>query len=476
MQAKVICLAAAALTLLGGCQATPEEGVVTGKNDGSFAAALESTAAPVRDRAAAPGVYEGEFTNSDGSVRFVFSLTEPDRPEALPVYRARPAEITAEQAQRIARCLLGEDAVFWEYTPLKSRPEIEKQILDVREKLADGDAVLASFGGDEALAEQYREYYEGQLSILEQMYPDSSDELTPVPCSWTFRPVEVYGDPTWQFAYDPDDLAIQATADVDGVSYLYEAENYESPDRRAHRVCLQARMEAFPETDGADVDVDALKARAAALADAMDVGRFAVSGVSRLSAAGQPDENGPVVNLTLTRVIGGLQMLNGGGENVSADGSQDLYAPAYPYENMFMQFCGDQLCQFAYTGALEITQTVNENVPVLSFDEIAAAAAAQCRLALPMYADLAAAGGYEERRIREARLGLCRMLIRNELQEYYLVPVYEFSGAYAAFNADGSAGTIAFGGQTVPVAPADHMRAVSVNAVDGSVYDPERGY
>lgn len=476
MREKVVCLAAAALTLLGGCQATPAEGAVTSKNDGVFAAALESTAAPVPAREeAAPGVYEDTFTNSDGSIRFTLSLTEPERPDALPVYQARPVEITAEQAERIARCLLGEDALFYEYTPLESRSEIERQILEDREKIADADAVLASFDGDEAMAEQYREYYEGQIAILEQMYSDASDEPASVPCLWTFRPAEVYGDPTWQLTYDPDDLVIRATADVDGVRYVYQAENYESRDRRVHSVSLQARMDAFPDADGAGVDVEALRTRAAALADAMDVGRFAVSGVSRLSTAGQQDENGPIVNITLTRVIGGLQMM-GGGENAPGGGDADAYAPSYPYETMFMQFCGDQLCQFLYSGALEITETVNDNVPALSFDEAAAAAADQCRRMLPMYSDLAAAGGYEERRIDDVRLGLCRMRIQDEPREYYLVPVYEFGGAFAAFNADGSPGTVTFGGQTVPIVSAGYMRAVSVNAVDGSVYDPERGY
>ena len=154
-----------------------------------------------------------------------------------------------------------------------------------------------------------------------------------------------------------------------------------------------------------------------------------------------------------------------------------MYAPRYSYESIFMMFHGDVLEQLTYTGALTVTETVSENVPALGFDQVVDAARAYMRQAGPMYAALAEQGGYEEREVNDVQLGLSRTLVKNDPSAFYLIPTYTFYSSYRAFNADGSPGTVDFGGGAVQtIAPQDGMRTVVINAVDGSVFDPDKGY
>ena len=160
---------AALVLLLGGCQATPERGVVTSKNDGAFESALESTAPPASaaGQEAEGGVYTDSFENAAGDVSVRVELTEPEAAGAAPVLQVRPMAFTGQQAEQIARALFGDGPVY-EYTEQMTRGEIEQTILEIRQFIGDWDTMVYYYGGDETLAQKAKEDFERRIADLER--------------------------------------------------------------------------------------------------------------------------------------------------------------------------------------------------------------------------------------------------------------------------------------------------------------------
>ena len=139
MKKRIVAAAAAIVLVLSGCQATPEKGVVTSKNDGAFEEALEAspTLAPNTDQppaaeaqtTAEPTVYEDTFDGrQSGGVTFHVKVAEPTVPGPMPVLRVRPLELTGELVRQVAQVFYGDGPVS-ELTGQMSRAEVEKALL-----------------------------------------------------------------------------------------------------------------------------------------------------------------------------------------------------------------------------------------------------------------------------------------------------------------------------------------------------------
>ena len=108
------------LFVLPGCQRTPAQAVVASKNDGAFEAALHSAVSPTlapapeaeatATPAAEPITYTDSFMNAAGDIAIDVALTEPAA-GSMPVLQARPMELTGQQAEAIARAIIGDGPI-----------------------------------------------------------------------------------------------------------------------------------------------------------------------------------------------------------------------------------------------------------------------------------------------------------------------------------------------------------------------------
>ena len=478
MKTRICAALGALLMLCGGCQKTPEKGVVTSKNDGTFEAALESTPQAAPAETSAAGTYTDSFENASGTIRYELSLTAPALPTALPVVRVRPMEITPELAERTARAIFG-DAEMYEYTPEHTKAELEAAILAVKESIGDWDALVEMCGGDEAAANDYKAAQEARVSEMEAAYAAAPETVDRKPCDWQFHPGSYYSDVTRGRIEDNGQQVLSAGVTVDGVPYVYTATNQESAGFREHSV------EAGPSEDftdavyagaGTAADVQTVEAKALEIANAMGLGDWRV-------AVCESDPNAASVTcLTLTRAYEGQPMTfhDGPGEAESA------YGPVYTYEKLRMDFDGEKLMSFLYQGALEETGVVNANVQTLPFADILAAAKTQMRLRGtrdPVTGETVTApedGSFTKIVVDRAELGLSRVSIKDSTTEYYLIPTYTFYGASTACNADGTPIGYSFvdeaTGRTITLPGETTVELAVINAVDGSAVDTGLGY
>lgn len=147
---------------------------------------------------------------------------------------------------------------------------------------------------------------------------------------------------------------------------------------------------------------------------------------------------------------------------------EDAYAPEWRYERVRVYVDDLGLFAFYYDGSpYEITE-ITENVRVLTLDE--AIAAFEQRLGIA-YADALNRAEKKDASIRitEIRLGLTRVLEQNADGQAYLVPSWTFFGVkhlydnkyISGWEGEGYDGT---------------TEILTINAIDGSVIDRNKGY
>ncbi len=486
MKKAGVIAALTALALLAGCQPTPEKNVVTSKNDGTFQAALEADPAPDgAARTEAGGRYTDSFENANGSMRYELDLTAPEAPSALPVLQVRPMEITADLARRTAQAVLGQTEMY-QYSSVHTKEDLEQIVLRLRRSVGDWEGLVEQCGGNEEDAAELKDIYADQLAEAEALYDQAPETRERAACDWQFHPTDYYGDSLYSDSFygegDNGYSSIRASAERDGVPFVFDASNREREDMRVHSISIQAD-DALADVSALYADAEesarseTVRAKALDIADAMGLGQWRVLTEEEAAVTGFADE------IVLTRLYGGLPLTwhSGPSERETA------YGPPYQYEALRMAFHGEEVVSFLYQGALEEVSTVNENVQTLPFEDILAAAETQMKLlgttdaltgeAIPARED----GSYEKITVDGVQLGLTRILIQDNTTDYYLVPTYTFYGTAVQCGADGTAmddGTYydEDTGQTIVFLNRTAVELVVINAVDGSVIDPLLGY
>ena len=482
MKKRIAAAIAAMVILLGGCQATPEEGIVTSKNDGAFESALENTAPPdmpegQEAEGGAPAAYADSFLNAAGDVSIQLDLTEPERGAAMPVLQVRPMEITGQMAEQVAGVLFG-DAPVYEYTEQMTRAEIEQAILEIRQFIGDWDTMLYYYGGDEELAQQSKADFERRIADLEKAYQTASDTVEQVPCTWEFHTPDYYMSPEMAGGYQQDGLRqIKATSSLDGVPYVLGVS--ENAADRVHILYVfpDERNVSGEETDGGgeEPDVEAMKDWAVAALEQMGLGQWAVTPDSVGQAGIDPlMQDRGYCQMVLTRVYDGVPASQYG---TQVQDPFEQYAPSYGPEMIEMQFLNGKFRQMWYYSATQTVATVNENVELLPFATVLDKAKEQMKMVTK---DWFPFEGAELRlTVDRAELSLACVPMKDSATDLYLVPAYSFFGEAEAYDENGQLVVTEYpgpDGETALEEPArQEVFLTAINALDGSVINgPQR--
>ncbi len=453
-----------------GCQAAPETAAVTSKNDGAFEAALEKTAEDAvtdnDEQTNGSEVYINSFTSSDGNITYTVDLNVPIVTEAVPVLQVRPEEITSERATSIAASLFG-DTEMYEYTEEMSKSELEEAILTIRQKLSDYDTILESCGGDEDFADYMVSVYEARLEKYETAYASASDTVEVIPCQWTFYPETHY------LEYgDSDSLYIMAQTEMDGIPYVFSACNRNKEDYRIHDIFVytDTRKITTNEVYGrgleqpSDNEVESIQAQARTILDEMGLSDWIIDSCKVNDRYLSTGQTAYPITIKALPSYEGIPVVRQ--EQITSLKTGDAYASNYYYETIEFEFCGGQLTFFEYQAPLEIVNIVNDNISILSVEEIINAFEEQA--ALDDITAYQTGEEYEavkvEKAVTDVEFGLTRIRIQNNETDFYLVPAYTFRGTSTLIYANGLKDL--YSDETLLV----------VNAVDGSIINTALGY
>ncbi len=476
-------------SLFSGCQAAPDTAVVAGKNDGVFESALNSSAEPVEGANTEAFSYTDKFTSTDGKIEFNIDVSDIKYSgNPMPVIQVTPEEITPELAKRVAETLYGEDTTFYEYSEVGTKSEIENEI--VRWTLFSSydyiyDEYKDSPLSPEEIEEAIQIEMEANKRILEEykeLYETASETEEQEECLWTFFPSSHY-EP---FSDENKTKKIRALLEINGVSINYNVSNRMEDDYRIQMIMsfihspdytTDTMREAFANSgwfvqEKPDAEtVENIRIQAEEMIEKMDIGEWVITGCE---ASYSGYYGGYVIYVGVAPVYDGVMVTPQ--TQLSNLKSEEEYASNYYYETLGFTMAADgTVIDFSYMGPLEVVEVINASTAVMPFDELMERVKTQMSMDdIGMY-QMFNPGDVPESQVTDRvevditsmEFGLSRTKIRDNPDDFYLVPSVTLRGDYTLYNSSGD--MIETGMEGV------EQTLLVLNLVDGSVihYDQQ---
>ena len=476
---RTVFLLAAALVVcsaFAGCQKTPDDPIVVGKNteDMLEAAEVEETAAAAAGDAAvdlyarlnAPATYTAELTSKAGNLA-IHVDAEVVLPEAeLPIVRIRQAAFTTEQVERFASALFGENAKYVQGIDTLTKAAYERKIELLRSGIADWETI-----GQYVFDLQYytKEEAQGALAELLREAADAPESLPAVTPDFTWREIQAWGA---EGRIETADIYLSLWAMPDGATYS-NLNVINGLDLRGSAQMFYIRDESSPvgalERNKADVTglLSISRQDAQALAEAtiraMGLEGFACTARQASLYRFSPLLSKAVYDFAFTRIFGGVEETY-----TSADqsGGDEYNKPRF-YEKAHVLIDDEGVFYVQYNSPCEIVGTVMERTELLPFDQIRAI----FEKMVPIVDNIVDTGVWGEDAkmdyvITTVRLGLVSVREQNK-DTGLLVPAWDFLGYDR---------TKAYSEDWVESETNGLRSYLTVNAIDGSIIDRNPGY
>lgn len=465
------------ISVMTGCAANPDKGIVTSKNDGVFEQNMTVAAtAPLDENLH----YTDTFTSHDGTAEYTINLDQELTSDPLPIVEVVPHFFTGEEVKHIARVLFG-DADFYEREPWDnpqySKSQLQKKI-NLLSQLANKSALQELYGSDGSYDEEI-ELIQLYMQRFTTQMETAPDENPHVPCDWTFKSDSIYSDP----AYGSE--VIYATVDLGDVNYKIYTSRRDRSDYIENSLSVQFGdglgydnlerdyyIAGLCRTERPTEDqIAAVKEKAENYLEQMNMGDW-----SACSVEVDTDQKGTVSQYEITvmamPVFNGVSALYG--QPMGNLTSSDANASNYLMTGAMFRFSANgDLIYFSMDAPIDVKTVVNESAAILSVDELMEKAKTQLSLSGVAAGIGLPYGIYDIRQdvfgeditckitINEMGFGLARIKVPNTDYTYYYVPALVLYGAADYYGQ--------YSGTYFEQWSVDNQDLVWINAVDGSI-------
>ncbi len=489
------------LVLLLACVPTPEEDVVPQKDTVAMLEMAKSTPLPdestvgvdqtsgegqpvslpsIRERYAIPETYRTSAELAEG--HFILNVDAevlvPDV-SAIPIVRIERDCFDPAFIRALFQNLCG-DAELYYLNRTYTKSQIADRIKYLSEKISDEQAYIKEYG-EEDLA-----YTKSEIEQLKANYADAPDSVEDVRCYGELCPMAdnyltsdgnkpvsrettVMGITAYTKTMDRRFIVKNAEPDSPAGkrafgTYLMYGTNKSYPDRVFYfRVPKSFRNDAYaPEKAEADVN---------AILNENGLADFAVSMILYAPQQVEEHPDDPVYRVHCVRTVRSVKTAFN--TDMTAD-PEDMFGPAWGYENMSFWMTRDGIVNFEWHAPVKVCDTVVENATLLPFEKIMerylwivnTKYAADMNLKNP---DLKYGATTKNRYdIDRIELTLQRIQEPNEWDSALLVPVWNFYGVNTRTEVEDY--------KEYEIVEYCCNSMISINAIDGSIIDPRKGY
>ena len=501
----ILCFAM--LTSMAACQKSPDSSLVVNKDFDKLIEEAEGTdTEKVKIEDIADIEYEDyitSFEDSDLGVKVNVNATV-DIPKAdhLSVFRVKQVPFTQDFIDKVRTELMG-DAKLYDGGVLstKTKKDIEKEISGLRTSINDTDS------------EVLREEYQAHLDELQKEYESAPTEIVieDYPSDGKLRTTKELNDKNsyyeWTYSMYPDgDILSVITDGSDGKYASLSAHNSSekgnqltfTANKVGHLAVKYSQYGVPEELMGGDpgdipenyigqkgyselgeikyaplkgesctLSLEEAVAQANDLIKNLGLDEFGYYDGRICADSFATVENQPIMIyrtmyvLTYYRNIDGVFLTQSSGtkNNMSIDGpGGGAYTKKSWGPEIISVYVNDNgVVGFTYSSPIEITETVVENSNIKSFEDV--------RETFEKMMVVTNAGKYTTKvfDIDRVRLSYSRISEANSYDTGLIVPVWDFSG-YCETASDGV------------IISDDYKTALAINAIDGSIIDPDLGY
>lgn len=517
---------------ISSCQSTPVKDVV---NQRSYEKLLEENQQNEIEEYPTEFFYD-EFESKDGKVNIVFDaeVITPDV-DKYPVIQIDPQPITNEVMQLIVdEFMEGETGCYPENSLTKS--EIEDFLLGYYAKLNNYDLIKEEYEknmpGAEIDYEAVAEAIKRRIANYAEMLESAPEEKDNILSYYNLRPLEFYHTDDYDYintelAMTQEELDIrQENPQQDlylvsdkqiGDQYLrlivynelpvgvgealdfglYPMEHYQIQVIAAKNCYLQLSnsplcssdpintiTEDVENFDAAYPDLSITEEAAVQLAeqvmDNLDISNFYLANtrlrkeyptIEEIDNGYDSEElNDKFYILTFKPEYYGIPLLNAS----NRFSNENFASLPFAFEEIKMIVSNNSIAMFEWTNPTDVTNVINENANLISFDEITEIAEKYMKLKYNMVAIASIPEdfpSYKEQlakylsaniKITKICLGLGGTQAYNNSDEYMLIPIWSFYGSYEV-DMEGDDSDFIFEDELSPL--------LSINAVDGSVVE-----
>ena len=467
------------------CQPTPENLIVQNKGDDDLEKAISVTANPQE------GISNTDYitavkANKKGNitVNVEADISVPDE-DKLPVVYVEKDDFTQEQVNKMIDVFF-QGATLYEYKIL-TKDEIEDIIIHLQESALSLDSDLAQSNSIDNLTDLRKLADEEIASYMEQW--EEAPETEPLIEKFDISSGEI----------------VRASADLgkDDMAYITYKNgdiflqilfmNFGGIDSRMVRL-LETYSSYVLEDTYSSEEFNKAKENALKMIQDMGIEGFILGNVclSQDQTHGLVDGQETIgVNsdrefyvFCFEREINGMTIDNSFYEGTSSDNTLDATDPRYehplPYESLEIWTEGSEIVQFVWESPVKITDIANDNVEVQI--DVEQAIDTMSQQLFIQYADMWQ--GYADSiviNINEVRLVLARIKEKNT-GNYIAVPVWDFYGEVKVEVSKENAEAVGLDNSIYPndgnmytINDADKS-IITINSLDGSILDREKGY
>ncbi|HWS30418.1 MAG TPA: DUF6034 family protein [Clostridia bacterium] len=485
--------------LLTACQKTPEADIVVQKNTEQMIEAAKETPEAAADKTLTElyGIPESlSFTDTGADEKLTITVdaavSAPEKP--LPIVRVEAAQFSQDIVTGFWNAFLGDTPMF-EIVDQQTKGDIEQSILYYRQVQA---------GMIDSLVEP--EEAQAFIDELKAQYPYAPETIEPVPADGMLKIVTdgleghgvvhseqiratsadgLYGffarndydnaEPiSWENYNDEGIITYGVTVEVQRCASIIcthniSVVNYNTVLNGGDAVRV-LRTDAIPESAVGLLRLTPAEAaqKAEAFLNAAGVGEtIGISDIYVISDRSPVNDRSEAENYAYevycTRFVNGLPCASL--PNAIASGMSDIkkYAPSWGYERLTFLISNEGILSVGWEAPMHITETVSDAAALKSFSEIGEIA----KKMLSVKYEPEAKGEnneYVKLAIDRVTLSLQRVAEQDYFDRGLLVPVWNFFGVCTTKSADSDYINVERGS------------LLSINAIDGSIIDPELGY
>lgn len=443
---------------LTACQSAPEDDIVVNKNDGVLENAIHESADGSDGETKTPEMYTDTFDTASATIKGEINANVSYPAEDMPVLRVKPRDITVDEAKHWAEVLF-EGNTAYEPKNVKTKSEIEEQILSYREAMSDKEKFYAEHG-------DVWEYYEQMITDLEKAYETAPETYERKETDWTFHDYSYYDAEASIFSHDTSgeiydlsktkvlEMETDATT-LNGHQGYIGVSNRDEDDFRLHNIVFYLKdfdnIDALPDSNMTEDE-------AMAMADEVRL-KLNLPDWEIDSSGGDNDRYTFIYTPVYNNVAAVLPGRNAG---VNADNKDDAYAANYYYESLEIEIYKGLLTGVSWQSPVEVVDSENDNVAVMELEEVVSAFKSYMQ---SKYTDsVLKKQGIEDPNakivVTDINCRLMRVKIKDNSNEFYMLPAWEFKGEVQV-------------GESYKM---DLGVLALINGLDGSVIDVALGY
>ena len=484
------------LLFLVGCQPTPAVETVPPKDFDALIEKAQASPVPVQvtlepeteeipaSVAEAAERFQMEFYGNTETFHVVVDA-EIVRPEGpFPIVEVTPGDFDDESAQPFFD-VLTEGYTLYTAEELETKASLEKQIMEMQQFIDDG---LPGYDGPASKKKDEIKHWQKELDALKQRYLTARDEpgtpSTKVQLAWrepAKYDTQIAGGFLAQSADKKQIFRVQTNAtgahgkrNFDSkqavVMFNNDAALPENAIRAFYASDAIENRDMVPAGSGLTATPREAQEQAEALVKRLGLTDFAVKDVRLIHA---PEEADGLIgvpcclySVSFVRMVNGIPVIRPTDESSSGDEAEPR--PSWAYEELAVSLRNKDIYGFVYGGPLVLGKTLVEDAQLMSFDAVMERFDQMVRVKYEgMMADPGWGGILSmEVQVDRIELSLERVIQPDNIDGGLLVPVWSFFGSILCTRLQDSFNYVY--DPTVPF--------LTLNAVDGTLIDPMKGY